>query len=219
VRFFTTEFDKRDRVDGMARDRIWFALARHGIEIPVATQQVRLSRLPAPVSEPSDAAADRRDAMLQRVGLLAVLDETARHRLAASAREQTFAAGEPIIRQGAPGTSMFVIQNGRVAVSVTDGSGATSHLAELGPGEFFGEMSLLTGEPRSATVTARVETRLLTIDKDIFRPCLEAEPRLAEELERFLVGRRAAQTTAISRDPASATEHDLLRRIREFFAI
>jgi CRP-like cAMP-binding protein len=80
-------------------------------------------------------------------------------------------------------------------------------------------MSLLTGEPRSATVTARVETRLLTIDKDIFRPCLEAEPRLAEELERFLVGRRAAQTTAISRDPAPAPEHDLLRRIREFFAI
>jgi small-conductance mechanosensitive channel/CRP-like cAMP-binding protein len=219
VRFFTTEFDKRDRVDGMARDRIWFALARHGIEIPVATQQVRLSRLPAPVSEPPEAAADRRDAMLQRVGLLAVLDETGRHRLAASAREQTFAAGEPIIRQGAPGTSMFVIENGRVAVSVTDGSGATSHLAELGPGEFFGEMSLLTGEPRSATVTAVVETRLLTIDKDIFRPCLEAEPLLAEELERFLVGRRAAQTTAISRDPAPAQEHDLLRRIREFFAI
>lgn len=219
VRFFTTEFDKRDRVDGMARDRIWFALARHGIEIPVATQQVRLSRLPAPVSEPPEAAADRRDAMFQRVGLFAVLDETARQRLAASAREQTFAAGEPIIRQGAPGTSMFVIETGRVAVSVADERGGTSHLAELGPGEFFGEMSLLTGEPRSATVTARVETRLLTIDKEVFRPCLEAEPRLAEALERFLVGRRAAQTTAISRDPTPPQEHDLLRRIRDFFAI
>jgi CRP-like cAMP-binding protein len=149
----------------------------------------------------------------------AVLDEPARLRLAASAREQAFAADEPIIRQGDPGTSMFVIEQGRVAVSVADAGGGTSHLAELGPGEFFGEMSLLTGEPRSATVTALVETRLLTIDKDAFRPCLQAEPRLAETLERFLVGRRAAQATAISRDPAPAQEHDLLRRIREFFAI
>ncbi|MGB8853680.1 MAG: mechanosensitive ion channel family protein [Pirellulales bacterium] len=219
VRFFTTEFDKRDRVDGMARDRIWFALARHGIEIPVATQQVRLSRLPAPIPEPPEAATDRRHAMLRQVGLFTVLDEPARLRLAASAREQAFAAGEPIIRQGDPGTSMFVIENGRVAVSVADDSGATSHLAELGPGDFFGEMSLLTGEPRSATVTALVETRLLTIDKDTFRPCLEVEPRLAEALEQFLVGRRAAQTTAISRDPTPPQEHDLLRRILEFFAI
>jgi small-conductance mechanosensitive channel/CRP-like cAMP-binding protein len=219
VRFFTTEFDKRDRVDGMARDRIWFALARHGIEIPVATQQVRLSRLPTPVSEPPEAATDRRHAMLRQVGLFTVLDERARLLLAASAREQAFAAGEPIIRQGDPGTSMFVVERGRVAVSVADDRGATSRLAELGPGEFFGEMSLLTGEPRSATVTALVETRLLTIDKDVFRPCLEAEPRLAEALERFLVGRRAAQTTAVSRDPGPSQEHDLLRRIREFFAM
>jgi small-conductance mechanosensitive channel/CRP-like cAMP-binding protein len=219
VRFFTTEFDKRDRVDGMARDRIWFALARHGIEIPVATQQVRLSRQPAPVAESPEAATNRRQAMLRQVGLFAVLDEPARLRLAASAREQAFAAGEPIIRQGAPGESMFVIEQGRVAVSVADDGGATSHLAELGPGEFFGEMSLLTGEPRSATVTACVETKLLTIDKDVFRPCLEAEPRLAEALERFLIGRRAVQMTAVSRDPAPPQEHDLLRRILDFFAI
>ncbi|NBX30867.1 mechanosensitive ion channel protein MscS, partial [bacterium] len=91
--------------------------------------------------------------------------------------------------------------------------------AELGPGEFFGEMSLLTGEPRSATVTALVETRLLTIDKEIFRPCLEAEPRLAEALERFLVDRKATQPIAISSDPSPLRERDLLRRIREFFAI
>jgi small-conductance mechanosensitive channel len=219
VRLFTTEFDKRDRVDGMARDRIWFALARQGIEIPVATQQVRLSRLPLPEPEPPDAAIARRDAILRRVGLLAVLDDASRRQLAASAREQTFAAGEPIIRQDAPGSSMFVIERGRVAVSVDESTPAARHLAELGPGEFFGEMSLLTGEPRSATVKALVETTLLTIDKEIFRPCLEAEPRLAAALERFLVDRRAAQGTVAPSHPAPPAEHDLLRRILEFFAI
>jgi len=62
VRLFTTDFDKRDRVDGMARDRIWYALARHGIEIPVATHAVRLTPLPPPAVEPPDAAIDRRTA-------------------------------------------------------------------------------------------------------------------------------------------------------------
>ena len=219
VRVFTTEIDKRDRVDGMARDRIWFALARHGIEIPVATQQVRLSRLPTPVAERPEEAIDRRHEILRQVDLFGVLDEPARLRLAAAAREQTFAAGEPIIRQGGPGTSMFLIEQGRVTVSVADAGGANAELAELGPGEFFGEMSLLTGAARSATVTARSETRLLVIDKDIFRPCLEAEPRLAEALERVLLNRRAAQATAVSRGPAPPPEYDLLGRIRDFFAV
>lgn len=219
VRLFTTEFDKRDRVDGMARDRIWFALARHGIEIPVATQQVRLSRLPDPAPEPPEAAADRRDAVLRRVGLFAVIDGAARRRLAAAVREEIFAAGEPIVRQGEVGTNMFVIEEGRVAVSVTADTGSVTQVAEFGPGDFFGEMSLLTGEPRSATVTALVETRLLTIDKEIFRPCLEAEPRLAEALERCLVGRRVEQTSAIAHDPVPGAEYDLLRRIRDCFGI
>jgi len=219
VRFFTTEFDKRDRVDGMGRDRIWFALARDGIEIPVATQQVRLSRLPLPAPEPPEAAIDRREATLRRVGLLAALDDVSRRRLASVAREQTFAAGESIIRQGEAGSSLFVIEEGRVAVSVLDGGGTAAPLAELGPGDFFGEMSLLTGEPRSATVTAVVETRIVSIDKEAFRPCLAAEPRLAESLERFLAGRRRERSTAIARDASQPPEQDLLQRIKEFFSL
>ena len=68
VRFFTTEFDKRDRVDDMARDRIWFALARHGIEIPVATQQVRLSRRAAQTTAISrDPAPPQEHDLLRRI--------------------------------------------------------------------------------------------------------------------------------------------------------
>jgi len=72
VRLFTTDFDKRDRVDGMARDRIWYALSRQGIEIPVATQQIRLTQLPTPAVESPTAAIDRRIESLQRIGMLEV---------------------------------------------------------------------------------------------------------------------------------------------------
>jgi small-conductance mechanosensitive channel len=73
VRLFTNDFDKRDRVDGMARDRIWYAFSRQGIEIPVATQQIRLTQLPTPAVESPAAAIDRRIESLRRIGMLEVL--------------------------------------------------------------------------------------------------------------------------------------------------
>jgi small-conductance mechanosensitive channel len=88
VRLFTTEFDKRDRVDGMARDRIWYALARHGIEIPVATHAVRLTQLPAPTAEPVSTSAERRIDALRRLDLFASAAPDELQRLAASAADR-----------------------------------------------------------------------------------------------------------------------------------
>ena len=109
VRLFTAQFDKRDRVDGMARDRIWYALARNGIEIPVATHAVSLTPLPPPEPEDPAAVLNRRVATLNRVGLLNSLGNDLLRQLAADSLERVFAAAEPVIRQGDTGQSMFVI--------------------------------------------------------------------------------------------------------------
>jgi small-conductance mechanosensitive channel/CRP-like cAMP-binding protein len=220
VRLFTTEFDKRDRVDGMARDRIWFALARHGIEIPVTTQTVRYTRLPAAAAESVPAREERLAATLGRIDLLASLDAAELRGLAAGAAEQSFAAGEVVIRQGDPGTSMYVIETGRVAVTAALGSGVPTTLAELGPGDFFGEMSLLTGAARSATVTALHESRLIVIDKEGLRPMVEARPELAERLGAALADREAGRLEAVLQGapPAPPPKQDLLQRIIDFLA-
>ncbi|MEI7781302.1 MAG: mechanosensitive ion channel family protein, partial [Planctomycetota bacterium] len=162
VRLFTTEFDKRDRVDGMARDRIWYALARNGIEIPVATQAIRLTQLPAPpLPESTAAACDRRVRCLEAIGLLGMLAPDQLRWLAEENVDRVYAAGEQVIRQGDPGGSLFVIMTGRVEVTAADGGGPPVKLALLGAGDYFGEMSLMTGAPRVATITAVEETRLL----------------------------------------------------------
>jgi small-conductance mechanosensitive channel/CRP-like cAMP-binding protein len=220
VRLFTTEFDKRDRVDGMARDRIWFALARHGIEIPVATQSVRLTRQPAAAPESASAREERLAGVLGRVDLFASLDAAEMKTLAAGAAEQSFAVGEAVIRQGDPGTSMYVIEAGRVAVTATLGSGPPTTLAELGPGDFFGEMSLLTGAARSATVTALDETRLIVIDKEGLRPMVEARPELAERLGAALADREAGRLEAVllGGPVVPPPKQDLLQRIIDFLA-
>jgi len=220
VRFFTTEFDKRDRVDGMARDRIWFALARHGIEIPVATQAIRLQQLPPPpAAEPWEAAVERRVALLGGIPLLADLDDGQRRRLAAENRELVFAAGEPVVREGDVGDSMFVVVDGEVDVRAAGGARGTVSLARLGPGQVFGELSLLTGAPRSATVAATVETRVLEISKASIAHLLEAERGLVDKLGAALAARLADRSRLLTGEAvAPATEPDMFRRIRDFFA-
>ncbi len=220
VRLFTTEFGKRDRVDGMARDRIWSALARAGIEIPVATHAVRMTPLPPPESEPPAAATARRAAALGQVGLLRPLGSETVGRIAAASPELVYAAGEPVIWQGAPGGSMFVILSGRVEAVAREAAGPPVRLGELAAGDYFGEISLLTGQPRVATVTALEETRLIQVGQEVFREVLAGRPELVEELGRVLEERLAARGRALAGSAAEPAEApDQFRRIREFFAV
>lgn len=159
-------------------------------------------------------------AALGRVNLLASLNSAELRTLADEAVEQSFAAGEVVIRQGDPGASMYVIEAGRVAVTASLGSGPPTTLAELGPGDFFGEMSLLTGAARSATVTALDEMRLIVIDKEGLRPLVEARPELAERLGAALADREAGRLEAVLLGGAVVPppQQDLLQRIIDFLA-
>jgi small-conductance mechanosensitive channel/CRP-like cAMP-binding protein len=221
VRLFTTDFDKRDRVDGMARDRIWYALARHGITIPVATQDIRLTALPAPTPEPPEAAVERRVESLRGVGLLAALSREQLLDLAREDVERLYAAGESVIHQGDQGSSMFVVLSGRVEVTVRQGPESSPvRLAELGPGEYFGEMSLMTGAPRVATVKTVEQTRLLEVRRDAFRGLLSARPDLVEKLGEALRVRLAERAEAMAGAGRAPPETaDIFHRIRDFFSM
>ena len=220
VRFFTVNFDQRDRVDGMARDRIWYALARNGIEIPVATHAVRLTELPAPPHEPADIAIERRIACLGRVDVFAALSPEHIRLLATANAELGFAAGEQVIHEGDAGGSMFLILTGRVEVTTQAGTAPARRLAVLTAGDYFGEMSLMTGAPRVATVTALEETRLLRIDSESFRGIIAVHPELVDSLGAALRSRLAERTLAIAGSPPPLPEaQDVFRKIRQFFAI
>ena len=220
IRLFTTDFDKRDRVDGMARDRIWYAFARQGIEIPVATQQIRITQLPPPVIEPETTAVERRVRSLQRIGMLGPLTPEQIGRLAEENVERVYAAGEPVIRQGDPGDSLFVIMSGRVEVTVLQEGAASVRLATLDEGDYFGETSLMTGAPRSATVAALVETRLLEVGHESFRRLLAAQPNLVEQLGAALQVRESERAQAMaSVDRVRPESHDIFQRIHDFFSM
>jgi CRP-like cAMP-binding protein len=105
--------------------------------------------------------------------------------LRGSLEERTAAAGEAIVRQGQAPDRFYVIMAGECEV-VRDGGGGRQVLARLGPGRFFGETGLLAGVPRTATVVAAGEVRLLALNRANFRAALMAIGGTAEELARAI---------------------------------
>jgi CRP/FNR family transcriptional regulator, cyclic AMP receptor protein len=124
-------------------------------------------------------ARDDRLEQLQRVPLFSGFSENELRRLADLSRMVEVPAGTMVTQMGEPGDSFFVIVDGSAAVRTPVGAGD-----QLEPGDFFGEMSLLDGEPRSATITATTDLRLLIVDRPHFWRLLDETPDL---IRRILV--------------------------------
>ncbi|HKG57698.1 MAG TPA: cyclic nucleotide-binding domain-containing protein [Candidatus Limnocylindrales bacterium] len=132
---------------------------------------------------------DRRTELIARCPLFRGLDAGHLAAVAEVATEVAFPAGRVIARQGEVGTGFFIVVDGRVRV-VRD----AATLAELGPGEFFGELSVLDREPRVAQVVAEVSTTCLAVASWDFERVLLEQPALTLAILRELAGRLRAVT-------------------------
>lgn len=116
---------------------------------------------------------------LRSVPLFRALDEMAAGELCALLTARDVPAGTTLFHHGEPGDSMYLVEKGCVGISVKDTDGHDTTLAEMGPGDFFGEMSLLDGNPRSADAIAKVDSRLAVLPRDDFRSFLRKNPDIA----------------------------------------
>lgn len=216
ARFWIDDYE----VDQVAKDEvrvaIHYAFGRRGIEIPYPTQVEYSREWPS-----ADAAADRgnRERALAAVDLFSTLTADQRADLAAATVTRTFGNGEAIVRQGDPGESMYVLCSGRVAVVLEP---SRQEVATIEAGGYFGEMSLLTGEPRTATVVARGEAVVLELDAALFRRLGEESPRALEQVGLAAVTRREqldrARSTAQGVDTANAPA-TFLARMKRFLRL
>ncbi len=133
---------------------------------------------------------------LKGVDLFAQLSREELDRLADSAKLAPFVRGEIVTRQGAKAHWLYVLTRGEVEVMVAKADGIERHVAVLKAPSFFGEMALVTGAPREATVIAREDTECLRVDKDDFREVLAGRPELAQEISEILAQRRVELTSA-----------------------
>ena len=139
--------------------------------------------------------------------------------LAHAATSHVFAPGETVIRAGDPGSSMFVVHNGRVRVQVSE-NGRARTVATLSEGAFFGEMALFTGEPRTANIVAIEETEVLEIGHAAMKQVFDTNPDLVESLSHIIAERRQGLVASENLSAADADQSaGILKSIKRFFGI
>ena len=213
VRFWTDNFELDEEAADQVRSSLYYAFRREGIEIPYPIQAEYTKEFPV-VSE-ADRAAERQR-LLAGVDLFASLTDEQRATIAASMRPLDFGDGETIVREGDPGKSMYVVASGRVNI-VLAATGKSVAVTEKGG--YFGEMSLLTGDPRTASVIAIGDVRVLEIDAEVFRKLGDVSPQAVEQVGIAAAARRAELLAARSSSTAAGmveAPNNILARMRRF---
>ena len=210
---YASELEARDQV----RTLLWYEFRRANIEIPWPIQ-IEYSRDEQPMRTP--AHVEMAAAQLAGIDLFSPLPVEARRALARDAADHLFAAGEAIVRQADEGSSMFVVLRGAVNV-VLEPSG--QQVAAITAGGLFGEMSMLTGDPRTATVRAATDVQVLEIAAAEMRRLAQAHPGLLEHISGVITTRRAglrqAEATAAAVAGQAQTPQSLLERIKAYLAL
>lgn len=210
--------------------RVWYELQRQDLAVPFPIRTVQVHHADRERRGREHARVERARRLLGAVDIFRELEPQVIERLAQATALRHYDRGELLVREGERGESLFVVERGRVLVSKSGqlvGTG-TIQLAALGAGSFFGEMSLLTGEPRSATVSADGPCVVLELAKEALATLLEEDPRVAEVVSAAVAARqqrtaatveeRRARKQAPSPEQAQV-EASLLDRIRSFFKL
>ena len=209
-----------DICDGI-RTNAWYEFRREGIRIPFPIRTLE-TRRPAPA-----AVRDQRGKIRERMRaqeLFAGLSDEEVAGLAENCRTLLYGAGETVLRQGEEGDSMFLVVEGAAEVRVMR-EGTSRLVAEVRAGDCFGEMSLLTGEGRTASVVAKEDLLVAEVDKELLAPILAGRPELVEAVSDLLARRREAlaEAGAISANETKNAPSvkqlrtTLMGRIRKFF--
>ncbi|MDM7921114.1 MAG: mechanosensitive ion channel family protein [Pyrinomonadaceae bacterium] len=217
IKYWCEDYSRYNETDSQIRQRIWYVFKREGIDFAYPTRTVYMQ--PAPKETDTNEYISSASEQIVRVPIFSPLSEDEIQKLAQASKTKVFAPGETIVRRGAEGNSMFIIVRGavNVRIPVKESLRTINHLQT---NDFFGEMSLLTGEPRSATVIAEEETEVLEIRKKALKPIIEANPELTEAIGEIIQQRRELLNPAISMtDIKIEPDKGLIKSLKNFFGL
>lgn len=212
IKFWLSDPGLRNYALSELQTKAWYAVHRAGWSFPFPHRQL----VTTSVKEPFPKQFDEIMSGLRHSHLFDPLDDEKMARFAESAFVRVFAPGETAVRQGEPGSSLYFVLRGEMSVKI-DGT----EVALLGRGRMFGEMSLLTGEPRQATVMARSEAILAELPKTVIAEMLEKDERLLDGLSEALARHaRSNRQQFDARVEAASVERspiDYLKKLKAFF--
>lgn len=223
VRYFIEDHARQPDINDEFMTRVWYAAKRNGLNIPYPIQTSYEYRQDAPAAAVRQRPAD----VLARVPVFVPLEPAELESLSEECERLDFGRGERIVQQGDPGDTMYVVLEGTAIVTLQPAGEPEREVARLGRGEFFGEMALLTGEPRSAGVTALDDLALLVISKGSLQTVLTRRPGLVQEMAEIVEARRqglrAIQSLRSAPPETKANVQrsagELVARMRRFFGL
>src|SRR5437588_9602456 len=223
IKFYMGNHAAFNDVSDAIRTNVWYELKRQQITIPFPIRTLHLEQRPRDRGGEDQEQARE---ILRGEPLFQCLAEEQLDALLQNSRLNHFGRGERVIEEGAEGDSMFVLLRGSANVSVSK-NGAALSVGTLHSGDCFGEMSLLTGERRTATVRAAADCYFLEISKPVMGEVIRQSPESLDQLSELLAKRKMetegiieeahlAQNEAAKQSEYSAT---FLRRLRTFFEL
>jgi len=222
VRYWLIDLPNDDPTNSRIRTRIYAALRRAGIPLARPSQTLFTSPEEDDASR-AERLKNRRVRVIDHIDLLRSLTPTERDYVADHLKYAPFTAGETITRQGATAHFLYILLTGQVEVRrhLDD---RVQDLATIEAPGFFGEMGLLTGEPRSADVVALTDVECYRLDKPGLEHILQERPEIAEEISRT-VAKRQVETWYATEDADARSarlareENSILAKIQTFFGL
>ena len=223
IKFWLENHALYNEICDAIRTNVWYSFQRHGIKIPFPIRTVQLER---PVRNKEQEIQNTARIMLRQHALFKTLTDAQLDALLPRGRLIHFGRSEKLIEQGDEGTSMFILVAGEANV-IVERNGHPTHVASLRSGDCFGEMSLLTGERRSATVQAHTDCEVVEIGKPVLAHSLKENPDLLTKLGALLAKRQmetegiVAANTKSSVVEATRLEYanGFMDKLREFFEL
>ena len=223
LRYFLTNPQVDDPTDSAVRAHMLASLERKGMKIGVPYQEeLQIRDNEAHRSQVATRERERNMGVLSHCEIFGTLTEAERDILASRLVHAPFVTGDTITRQGDVAHWLYILDSGRAEV-VLESSSGRHPLATLLAGSVFGEMGLLTGEPRRATVVARTDVDCYRLDKAGLETILRARSDIAGEISRILATREADRISALAEQSngtvQASTSDAILGRIRNFFGL
>lgn len=220
VKYWLEDYRLQHDTDALVRQRIWYVFQREkiGFAYPTRTLYLEKKAEEIPPEEVFNTTAER----LNNLSIFAPLSDEEIEKLANASKSRIYAPGESIVRRGEEGHSMYVIIRGGVKVQIPENDYQKT-IGTLRENDFFGEMSLLTGEPRTATVIATEESEVLRIDKEGLKPIFENNPTLVTAVSELVEERRellrAKSEAAGKEEDVARGKKSVMRSIKGFFGL
>src|SRR5437899_1663420 len=223
IKYYMGNHARFNETNDAVRTNVWYELKRQRINIPYPIRTLQLERRSQPAREGHEEAR----VILRGEPLFQCLSDGQIDNLVKQSELNHFGRGEHVIEEGAEGDSMFILLRGAAEVSVSK-NGSTIPVTTLRSGDCFGEMSLLTGEKRSATVRADGDCYVMEISKDVMADVIRDSPDCLRKLSELLA-KRKMETEGILKDVATSSADQaakqreytatFLRRLKTFFAL